>query len=244
MLLKFYGNLNLFLRGNLRNRPVEFQLDSRRSIKNLIESLGIPHTEVAIIQANGSKIDFDYIVKDSDSITVSPFGFHGENGKISANKPQSIGFVADTHLGKLTKYLRMLGFDCKYRENISDKEIIDVSIAETRIALTRDKGILMNKQVQFGCFLYSQNSKKQLMEVIERYDLIPHANPFSRCMECNGTMAKADKSEIIDRLPKDTRSYFQTFYKCLDCDKIYWKGSHYDKMSEWIKEIRSNNGNF
>ncbi|MCD4696611.1 MAG: Mut7-C RNAse domain-containing protein, partial [Bacteroidales bacterium] len=144
-------------------------------------------------------------------------------------------FILDVHLGKLARYLRMLGFDTLYENNYPDPQIIDIAKKEKRIILTRDVGILKNSAVTHGYWVRSQNPREQLREVITRFDLSVNIKPLFRCMECNGIIEKVDKKEIIDQLKPKTKKYFNEFFRCTQCKKVYWEGSHYKKMINSIK---------
>jgi uncharacterized protein with PIN domain len=151
------------------------------------------------------------------------------------NPLRDLKFVSDVHLGKLTKYLRLCGFDTYYRTDFTDEEIIELSISDKRIILTRDKGLLENKKVILGYRILSQYPGEQLREVILRFDLKNHITPFSRCMECNCLLNNVAKKEILDRLLPKTREYYRNFKKCNDCNRIYWNGSHYQSMKRQLQ---------
>jgi uncharacterized protein len=148
-------------------------------------------------------------------------------------------FVADVHLGKLTKYLRLLGFDTYYHTDYNDKEIIEIALSDKRVILTRDKELLKNKKVTYGYRIRSQHPVEQLKEIILRYDLKNHITLFSRCMECNGLLNHVTKNEILDRLLPKTRQFYRKFKKCSDCNRIYWNGSHYKNMKRHFKILMS-----
>ena len=149
-------------------------------------------------------------------------------------------FTLDVHLGKLAKSLRLFGFDCYDDTNYDDEEIIVFSLSEGRIILTRDKALLNNKNVMHGYRVLSQKPNEQLMEVFNHFGLKDHIKPFSRCMECNGILKEARKEDIIDRLFPKTRDYYQSFIMCTGCGRIYWEGSHYEKMKKYIDSVINN----
>ena len=149
-------------------------------------------------------------------------------------------FTLYVHLGKLAKSLRLFGFDCYYDTNYDDEEIIVFSLSEGRIILSRDKELLNNKNVMHGYRVLSQKPDEQLMEVFNHFGLKDHIKPFSRCMECNGILKEARKEDIIDRLFPKTRDYYQSFIMCTGCGRIYWEGSHYEKMKKYIDSVINN----
>ena len=145
-------------------------------------------------------------------------------------------FVLDTHLGRLAAYLRMLGFDTLYRNDYDDPELARISVEEHRILLTCDRQLLMRRQITHGYFVRSRQSQQQLLEVLRRFDLFNNQQPFTRCMECNGTIHPVNKQIIEDALPPDAKKYYNEFFQCEACRKIYWKGSHYQKMNKLIEK--------
>jgi uncharacterized protein with PIN domain len=148
-------------------------------------------------------------------------------------------FVADVHLGKLTKYLRLFGFDTYYSTDYNDNEIIELALSDKRVILTRDKELLKNKKVTHGYRIRSQDPVEQLNEIIIHFDLKNHITPFSRCMECNGLLNHVSKKEILDRILPKTRQFYRKFKKCNDCNRIYWNGSHYISMKRQFKILMS-----
>jgi hypothetical protein len=150
-------------------------------------------------------------------------------------------FIADVHLGRLAKYLRLCGFDTICGMTLTDREIINLSKKENRIILTRDKELLKNKHVILGYRIMSENSVGQLGEVIKSYNLAKNFHPFTRCMECNGLLEDVEKEKIINRLMPKTRDFYDVFKNCQGCGKIYWEGSHYEKMKKFVDSLIINN---
>jgi hypothetical protein len=145
--------------------------------------------------------------------------------------------VLDNHLGKLAAYLRLLGFDVIYRNNLQDEELTRISSQEERILLTRDRRLLMRRAVIQGYCVRALLPRQQALEVLQRYDLFSAILPFGRCVHCNALLQPAPKEQIIDRLQPLTRRYFDQFQRCPDCDQVYWKGSHYDHFQAFIQEL-------
>lgn len=146
-------------------------------------------------------------------------------------------FIADVHLGRLAKYLRLCGFDTIFGMALTDREMINLSKKENRIILTRDKELLKNKQVILGYRIMSENSVEQLRGLIKSFNLAKNLHPFTRCMECNGLLADVEKEEIINKLMPKTRDFYDVFKKCQVCGKIYWEGSHYEKMKKFVDSL-------
>jgi len=224
----FHGELNDFLGPIQRGLTINCCYQGSQSAKHLIESLHVPHPEVGEIFNNGVSIDMSYIVQDGDWIEVFPF-----QPKKSPTW-EEVRFLLDNHLGKLAAFLRILGFDTEYRNDFQDEELAVISSQELRILLTRDRGLLMRKIVMQGYCLRSLNPIQQLDEVIYRYHLGPIIRPFRRCVHCNHLLKPVDKVEVLERLEPLTRQYFDEFHICPACHQIYWKGSHYDRLVEFI----------
>jgi uncharacterized protein with PIN domain len=147
-------------------------------------------------------------------------------------------FILDVHLGKLARYMRMVGLDTSYKNNFADDELIEISLKEKRTILTKDRGILKRNEVTHGYWIRNEVPVGQLKEVIERFDLKKQLMEFSRCLECNSSLTEIEKEKIIERLPPKVKDWQNEFYYCRECDKVYWKGSHYDKMKKMIETIK------
>ena len=147
-------------------------------------------------------------------------------------------FLLDNHLGKLASHLRMLGFDALYRNDFQDEELADIAESTGRVLLTRDRGLLMRKQVSAGYCLRSLDPQQQTWAVIQRYDLVDKIRPFRRCMRCNGELEDVAKTEVLDQLMPLTRQFYEDFRRCTICGQVYWKGSHYQKMMQYIAGLR------
>ena len=146
-------------------------------------------------------------------------------------------FILDVHLGTLARKLRMLGFNCLYDNSYDDSEIIDIALDEDRIILTRDRGISENRTVMNCYLVQSTDPDEQVKEVLKEFHLFLQIEPFLRCMECNGLLRKVKKEDVADKLPGGTKEDYDEFDKCMNCGKVYWEGSHYDSMKEYIKSL-------
>jgi len=238
--LRFYAELNDFLRDGQKRSRFEIALSRRTSVKDLIESLGVPHTEVEIILANGRSVDFSYIVMDEDELSVYPM-FESIDVtpllKLRDSPLRKTRFVLDCHLGRLARYLRQLGFDSLYRNDYTDDQLAQTSAEQHRILLTRDRNLLKRSIVTHGYFIREFDPRKQLDEVVQRFDLKAQIIPFGRCTLCNGIVERVDKQRIADQLEPKTRKYFDTFWQCSSCGQIYWEGSHVKHMLKLTDEV-------
>jgi hypothetical protein len=240
-IFRFYEELNDFLPRGKRKVDFFFSFPGNPSIKDVIEAMGVPHVEVDLILVNGVAVDFSYHLQNDDRVSVYPVFETLEISGVShlREKPlRDTKFILDVHLGKLSKYLRMLGFDTIYRNDYDDREIIRIALEERRIILTRDLNLLKVKSVTHGYFIRNQGPKAQVKEVLQHFDLSGEIKPFIRCMHCNGKLGKVAKDEVEDRLKPLTREHFNEFSHCPDCKKIYWEGSHYGRMKCFVEELR------
>ena len=235
--IRFYEELNDFIHYTKRKKAFNFILAGKRTIKDIIESLGVPHTEVDLILVNTNPVHFDYHPQPGDVISIFPKFEAFDISKINLLRPKPLRetrFILDVHLGTLARYLRMTGFDTLYRNDYEDEEIISTSVAQQRIILTRDRQILKNGKVTHGYYIRNTNPGKQLNEIVKRFDLKDQFNPFHHCMVCNGIIQKVDKTAVEASLLANTRKAFDEFYQCSCCKKVYWKGSHYERMMKII----------
>lgn len=242
-LFTFVPDLNTFLTLDRREAgSFSYSFENGQSVKHLVESAGVPHTEVGKIEVNGHPAGFDYQVQQNDRVVVYPA--NAENSPPpwaptpGAPLPGPARFVLDNHLGRLAAYLRMLGFDTLYRNDYDDDELVQTSVAEDRILLTRDRRMLMRKIVRWGYCLRSLDSRQQMDEVLRRFDLRRQIAPFQRCLHCNTPLEVVPKEAILDRLEPLTKKYFEDFRICPACGQIYWKGSHYEHMQAMVDRIQ------
>lgn len=241
--IRFYEELNDFLPFDRRKKSFALTVKQFGSVKDLVESLGVPHTEIDLILVNGESVNFNYTVKSGDRISVYPVFESLDISPIIKLRPAPLRvtrFVLDTHLGRLAAYLRLLGFDTLYRNDYDDPALAEISANEKRILLTRDIKLLMRKQITHGYFVRETQPQQQLLEIISRFDLSNSINPFARCLHCNGEIHSVAKEKIIHRLMPRTIKYYNEFWQCKQCKKIYWKGSHYQRMKRLIDHLKSN----
>ena len=239
---RFYEELNDFLPPERRKTEFDYQFERRASIKDVIEALGVPHTEVELILVNRESVDFGYILHDGDRVSVYPV-FESLDVtpllRLRARPLRTPRFVLDTHLGTLARYLRLLGFDTLYRNDYRDATLARISANEGRTLLTRDRGLLMRRIVTHAYFVRADDPRRQVEEVCARLDLYGLIEPFSRCSHCNGLLQQVDKAQIADQLAPKTRRYYQRFLQCQDCGQIYWAGSHFKHLQRFVDSVRN-----
>lgn len=238
---RFYAELNDFVPLEKQQRTVIYPFDGTVSVKHMIEAAGIPHTEVELILANGQSVGFDYLVQDGDRISVYPAFATIDVSPVAQLRPPLAAphrFILDNHLGRLARYLRLLGFDALYfNDAADDPELAQIAHDEGRILLTRDRGLLKRSLVTYGYCLRTKDSKAQLTAVLHRYQLHDQINPWTRCLRCNGRLQPVAKKTILHRLEPKTKLYFNDFQICADCEQIYWRGSHFGKLEALITAV-------
>ena len=239
---RFYAELNDFLRDAQKQTRFEVELNRRTSVKDLIESLGVSHTEIEVILANGKSVDFSYIVQADDDLSVYPMFESVDVTPVLRLRDMPLRdtrFVLDCHLGRLARYLRQFGFDTLYRNDYSDDELAAISAKEHRILLTRDRSLLKRSIITHGYFVREFDPRKQLDEVIKRFDLRNLIIPFGRCTRCNGTVKRVSKIAVEHLLEPKTRRYYDDFWQCCSCEQVYWEGSHVKHMIALTDEVLS-----
>ena len=237
----FYGEVNDFLPPQRRNTTFTHNFDWQGSIKDMVESLGPPHTEIDLLVVNGVSVDFEVQVMPDDRVEVYDRAESCDLPlKMPLRPPYPLirpRFVLDTHLGRLAGYLRLLGYDTLYRNDYPDDELARISHDETRILLTRDIGLLKRSPVTYGRWIRATDPRKKLAEVLQYYALIAAIRPFTVCLRCNGRLHPVEKASIRDQLESRTAEFYDEFHQCVECQQIYWRGSHYVKLLAFIDEV-------
>mgnify|MGYP001827935049 FL=1 len=236
----FHAGLAELLVRRYRADAPSYRFRDQPGIKDAIEAMGIPHTEVDVILANGLSVNFSYPLQDNDTIDVYPVFADipiTRPLRLSPRPPHPAAFVIDIHLGRLARRLRLLGFDACYSNAFADAEIMAVAEREDRIILTRDTGILKHRKVRHGYLVRCDHLDGQLRETLKRYDLSGRIQLWSRCMLCNGLMEKVSKAKVEPFLETKTRLYYEDFQRCSSCGQVYWKGSHYHGINRWLDDF-------
>lgn len=238
--LQFHGDLTVFLVPKSSGSVIERQLTEKTSIKDVIESCGVPHPEVDLILIDNRAVGFDQTVENVARVDVFPV--ENRDTYCTEQRLQTaeiFTFVADVHLGKLARNLRLLGLDVAYSQHADDRQLLEIMKRENRALLTRDRRLLMHAVVQHGYFPRSQNADEQTIEVARRFNVSELISPFTRCLRCNALLQKAAKADIIEKLEPLTKIYYNEFRRCPGCKQIYWPGSHFPRLQKRIEEIRS-----
>jgi len=232
---EFDEGLRPLLERSKRSGGFAYSFSGPQSVKHLIESVGIPHTEIGEVRCGDRRVGLDYQVEEGDEITVQSM----PAGPLPNDEPR---FALDGHLGRLSASLRMLGFDCLYESAFEDQQLAELASGEDRVLLTRDRRLLMRKAVELGYLVRNLDPDEQLVEVTRRFRLTQMFQPFRRCIRCNTLLQPVDKEAVLDRLQPLTRRYFEIFHICPNCGQIYWRGSHVERMLLVIDRLNAQAG--
>jgi uncharacterized protein with PIN domain len=222
----------------MKGSTIIYKFDDAPSVKHAIETMGIPHPEVRKILVKGTPVDFHYRLQNKDAVEIFPFSPDSvqiDSFRLLADEQK---FILDVHLGKLAKALRLFGFDSLFENDYSDHAIVQIAEKEKRTVLTRDRNLLKRKLVKSGYWLRSQFPEEQLTEVIKRFALNNKFRFFQRCSECNGKIVPVKKQDVLHLLLPKTILYYRDLFQCTNCRRIYWRGSHYRQIENFILLIQ------
>jgi uncharacterized protein with PIN domain len=240
--IRFYAELNDFLPREKRQRAFMHSFFGTPSVKDTIEAIGVPHTEVDVIFVDNSSVDFSHLLRGGERIAVYPVFERYDISPVTRLRPSPLRvtrFIADVHLGALARNLRLLGFDTIWDRDLTDEAIIDIADDQKRIILTRDKGILKNGRVTHGYWLRATDPTEQLEEVVRALDLGRSIEAYPRCMECNGSLATVKRSEVVGSVPLQVFLVYRDFKRCTNCQRTYWQGSHLKRLDQIIERARN-----
>jgi uncharacterized protein with PIN domain len=215
--------LALFVPHGRRSGATALVTDGVSSLGHVVESLGVPLTEVGTLEVDGREVPVSYVAAAGDSVRVN-----------AVERPQRVPgaplrFLLDVHLGTLARRLRLLGVDTAYEStDIGDPALAARSAAEQRVMLSRDRGLLRRRELWAGAYVYSTRPEDQLRDVLERFR--PDLHPWTRCTACNGLLKEATKEEVADQLHGGTQRSYDVFAQCQECGRAYWKGAHHEQL--------------
>lgn len=239
--LRFYEELNDFLPEARRKRAFAVEVDRARSVKDAIEAAGVPHTEVDLILVDGLSVGFDHLLRGGERVAVYPMFEALDIAPLVRLRERPLRdprFVADTHLGKLARHLRMAGFDTLYGNDWDDDRIVALSLGERRTILTRDRGLLRRREVERGYCVRAVESEAQLAEVVRALQLEALLDPFTRCRECNVALEAVAREAVRERLPGRVPELYDRFKRCPACGRVYWEGSHFERMKGVLARLQ------
>ena len=232
---RFDPALSPFLESSRRGHAFDYDCARAASLKNAIEALGVPHTEVGALRVNGEAATLQRMVREGDCIEIEAV----KSGSDPDFPFADLRFVADAHLGGLARFLRMLGFDTLHRNAFDDEEIRRLADAEGRIVLTRDRELLKCREIARGAYVRALKPEAQLREVAARYGLAALARPFTLCLRCNLPLKTVDRAAVADRVPPTVYGLHERFVRCPGCDGVFWPGSHYERMLSALRSSLS-----
>jgi uncharacterized protein len=238
--VRAYAELNDFLAPESRGATLRRPFRTHQTVKDVLEAMGIPHTEVDLILVNGDAKNFGHRPASGDRIAAYPVFEAFDIGTTARLRPMPLRnprFVVDVNLGRLARLLRLLGFDVWWSSDADDQTLVDISLAEQRILLTRDRPLLKRRALTHGLFVRSDDAEQQTLEVVRRLHLRQLMAPFTRCVRCNGTLTAVSKNEVIDHLQPLTRRYYDDFSRCTECAQIYWRGSHHERLVRVVNKL-------
>ena len=242
---RFYEELNDFLAPDHRRRAFEARCARAATVKHMIEALGVPHTEVELVLVNSESVGFDRLLAHGDRVSVYPrFETFDLTPllRVRDSPLRVTRFIADAHLGGLARLLRLTGFDTLYDNHYDDAELVAIATREGRIALTRDRELLKRRELTHGCFVHALKPEQQAAEIFQRLDLARSARPFSLCLECNAPLRPIDKADVAHRLPADVRARHVRFSTCDQCQRVFWEGSHWQRMRAVVDRLLAGGG--
>ena len=217
--------LALFLRSGRRARSGgRVRCDGVSSLGHIVQSLGVPLTEVGALVVNGVPEQPRYRPRAGDFVQVLP-----------VSRPQPVdrpGFLLDVHLGTLARRLRLVGVDASYDRDADDDELIERANAARRVLLTQDRGLLRRRSLWRGAYVRGARPDEQFADVLGRF--APPLAPWTRCTACNGPLAAAAKADVAELLRPGTRRTYDSFARCQDCGRVYWRGAHSRRLQATI----------
>lgn len=239
---RFYEELNDYLPPELRKRTFTRSIAGTPAVKDAIEAIGVPHTEIDLILVDGRSVRFSHVLRGGERVAVYPEFERFDITPIHRLRPKPLRnsrFVADVHLGALARYLRLLGFDTLYRNDLTDAELAELTVRERRILLTRDVGLLKRKAVVRGQWLRDRDPERQLAEVVGALQLRRAVRPFTRCMICNGRLAPLPREAAASIVPPRAHRRYRVFLQCRSCHRAYWRGTHFKRLQHLVAQVRA-----
>lgn len=214
--LTIAADLVLFLRHDRRAGPLRVACDGVSSLGHVVESAGVPLTEVGGLMVNGEPADAAYRPRGGDQVQV-----------LAMPRPQSLvaaRFVLDVHLGTVARRLRLVGVDAAYSRDAGDDALVAQANSEQRVLLTQDRGLLRRRALWLGAYVRGARPDEQFADVLDRF--APPLAPWTRCTACNGVLAWAPKADVEPLLQPGTRRSYEHFARCRECGQVYWHGAH------------------
>jgi uncharacterized protein with PIN domain len=214
--------LRFLLPPGKRCGELRLPVDGTSTVGHMLAAVGVPGTEIGELVVGGRRVDVRYRPQPGDEIYVHPLA-HPQPAPTSPPR-----FVLDVHLGKLARRMRLLGLDTAYDRDAADDALLEVTLSQRRILLTRDRGLLHRRALRWGAHVNSQAPDEQIREVLDRF--VAPLQPWTRCVACNAMLIDVPKSDVHGQLLEGTRRCYQTFRRCEVCGHIYWRGAHANRL--------------
>ncbi|MYR45640.1 Mut7-C RNAse domain-containing protein [Streptomyces sp. SID5910] len=226
--VEFAPGLRLFVPRARPTGTARAATDGVSTLGHLVESLGVPLTEVGTLLVDGREVPPGHVPTGGESVTVRAV----EHPQRVPGAP--LRFLLDVHLGTLARRLRLLGVDTAYEStDLGDPALAALSAAEQRVMLSRDRGLLRRRELWAGAYVYSTRPDEQLTDVLDRFR--PELRPWTRCTACNGLLKRATKEEVADQLKGGTERSYDVFAQCTACGRAYWKGAHHEQLEAIVE---------
>jgi uncharacterized protein len=218
--------LRFLLPARRRAGTVDLPDDPTASLGHLVESAGVPLTEVGRLVVAGRRVPPGHRPPPGAEVEVA-----------AVVRPQRLDgpprLLLDVHLGALARRLRVLGVDAAYRNDAADDELVEQAGAEDRLLLSQDRGLLMRRALRRAAYVRGSRPDDQLADVLDRFRL-PLA-PYSRCTACGGLLREVPKADVLDRLEPGTRRTREQFARCERCGRVYWHGAHAARLDALVR---------
>ncbi len=231
--LCFAPELRFFLAPRRRDTVLHARADSTSTLAHLVQSHGVPMTEVGTLLLDGIPVEPGTIPAPGQRIDITPVTYPQAT-------PLPLRFLLDVHLGTLARRLRLLGLDTAYDNDRDDPSLFQQANSERRVLLTRDRGLLSRAGLRAGAHIRHMRPDDQLREVLERF--VPDLAPWTRCPACNGVLVGTDKQRVAAELQAGTRAAFDAFARCSACDRVYWPGAHHSHLAEIVRTAQETVG--
>lgn len=219
---------------------VAYELSRRASVKDVIEALGPPHAVVGRLLVNGEERGFSVLLKPGDRVEVFPEHVPVDVTRPTPLKPAplpGLRFLADANVGRLARMMRMLGLDTAYDRSLSDPELAELAQREKRIVVSKDRNLLKRSSICHAHLVRCDNPQDQLRNLAVHFGLTPPFAAFSRCIACNALLQPVNKQDVLHLLEPLTRIHYHVFRKCPECGRVFWQGSHFERMHELLRDL-------
>lgn len=240
--VRCYAELNDDLPAWMHQRTFPYEVRDASTVGDLTQALGLSEVVVDLVLVNGKSVGWSHKLSAGDRVSLYPVFESFDIADVTRLRPEPLRqprFVLDVHLGKLANHLRMVGFDTAYSNHAHDSDLVKLATEEARTLLSKDRELLQNESLPRRYFVRATDPRHQLIEVLRRFDLFNSLHPFTRCIECNTPLVQTAKEDILHHLPPKMREMYNEFQLCQRCNRVYWKGSHYERMREFVEGIKA-----